>query len=271
MRNARRIVTAVVMIGVLVAGSMFLWSVLHRPDRTPRCVVTAPGVASGAAEEFTLTPEQADNAATIAGVGIKLGVPDHAVTIALATALQESGLRDLPGGDRDSAGLFQQRPSQGWGTRAEVLDPVYASGAFYRRLLAQPGWEDLDVTTAAQLVQHSAAPLAYAQWEAEARATAAALTGESADALTCQNLVVAPSGTSLVATAAAELGTTVLSGHHSAARGWSIGTWLVAHGARLGIDQVTFDGHTWFAGSGSWSVTGPADGVLSLHQVTSSA
>ncbi|MFL6053788.1 MAG: hypothetical protein ACJ72W_12870 [Actinoallomurus sp.] len=109
-------------------------------------------------------------------------MPDHAVTVALATAMQESRLKDLPGGDRDSAGLFQQRPSQGWGTHAQIVDPVHAATAFYQRLKTLPGWKQLSVTEAAQDVQHSATPDAYAQWEPQARAIASALTGERAHA-----------------------------------------------------------------------------------------
>jgi hypothetical protein len=220
---------------------------------------------------LTLSGEQADNAATIAAVGIRLGMPDHAVTVALAAALQESGLHNLPDGDRDSAGLFQQRPSQGWGTRAQILDPIYAATVFYQRLRAQPEWTQLSVTAAAQLVQRSAAPSAYAQWEPQARAGAAALTGEEPAALTCRGLTTSSPSADLVATAAAELGTTVLSGTHSEGRGWSISSWLVAHASRLGIDRVTFDGRTWTMTSGLWSQTGPADGILSLHRSGSGA
>ncbi|HEY6423437.1 MAG TPA: hypothetical protein VIY28_09375 [Pseudonocardiaceae bacterium] len=262
MWNARRGLVALAAIVVLAATSVAVWAVIKNLGRTPGCTVTA---SAGTPVEFGLSGEQADNAATIAAVGIQLGMPDHAVTIALATAMQESGLHNVPAGDRDSAGLFQQRPSQGWGTRAQVLDPVYASAAFYQRLRAQPGWTQLSVTDAAQLVQHSAAPSAYAQWEPRARAEAAALTGEAPGALTCRDLTInAPSG-DLVSTAAAELGTATLSGPHPAARGWSISSWLVAHASRLGVDRVTFDGLTWTMDSGTWSQTGPSDGILSLH------
>ncbi|HEX7659535.1 MAG TPA: hypothetical protein VF444_08655 [Pseudonocardiaceae bacterium] len=114
-----------------------------------------------ATNSYVLSPTQADNAATIAGVGLRMGMPDHAVTVALATALQESKLVNLSGGDRDSAGLFQQRPSQGWGTFAQVTDPVHASRAFYDKLAQVPGWAQLSVTEAAQSVQRSAAPDGY--------------------------------------------------------------------------------------------------------------
>jgi hypothetical protein len=112
-----------------------------------------------------LSPSQVENATTIARVAVERGLPDHAVTVALATALQESGLENLNYGDRDSLGLFQQRPSQGWGTPAQVTDPRYAAGKFYDSLVQVPGWQWLPVTVAAQEVQRSAFPDAYAKWE----------------------------------------------------------------------------------------------------------
>ena len=270
MWNARKSLIALAVIGVLVAASVVAWPFIQNLGRRPGCTVTAAAL-SGGPVQFPLSGAQAENAATIAAVGIRLGMPDHAVTVALATALQESGLYNVPVGDRDSAGLFQQRPSQGWGTRTQVLDPIYASTAFYQRLRAQPGWAELSVTDAAQLVQRSAAPYAYAQWEPRARAIAAALTGEEPGALTCRDLSFSALGTDLVNTAVAELGTAALSGAHPAARGWSISSWLVANASRLAVDRVTFDGRTWTMDSGMWSQTGPADGILSLHQDPSAA
>ncbi len=272
MWTARKGLIALGVVVVLVVASLAAWPFLRNLGATRGCAVTTVAdPVSGALVTFPLSGEQADNAATIAAIGIQLGMPDHAVTIALATALQESGLHNLPLGDRDSAGLFQQRPSQGWGTRAQVLDPIYASTAFYQRLGAQPGWSELSVTEAAQLVQRSAVPSAYAQWEPRARAAAAALTGEAPGALTCRGLTISPSSTDLVDTAVAELGTATLSGAHSVARGWSICSWLVAHASRLGVDRVTFDGRTWTMDSGSWSQIGPADGVLSMHRAPGAA
>jgi hypothetical protein len=261
---------AVVMVVVIGTAVWYLIRTLGGP--TPGCVVTgATGSASSTPADFPLTVEQADNAATIAGVGIQLGMPDHAVSVALATAMQESRLRNLPNGDRDSAGLFQQRPSQGWGTHAQVVDPVHASTAFYERLRTEPNWKQLSVTEAAQLVQHSATPDAYAQWEPEARVAASALTGEKAAALSCHNLTIAATGAALVPIAVAELGTAKLSGAHDQTRGWAMSSWLVAHASRLGVDRVTFNGSTWTASSGTWSHTGSADGKLTLHQVSGAA
>lgn len=109
--------------------------------------------------------EQIPNARTVQVTGVAMKVPAHGQIVALATALQESGLRNLDYGDRDSLGLFQQRPSQGWGTAQQVRDPVHASTRFYEALLKVSGWQSMTVTEAAQAVQKSGFPDAYAEWE----------------------------------------------------------------------------------------------------------
>ncbi|MFD8215879.1 heavy metal transporter [Streptomyces sp. NPDC059697] len=149
----------------------------------PRCRVVS-GKSDGASYEFT--PEQAVNAATISAVGTTRGLPERAVAIALATALQESGLRNIQHGDRDSLGLFQQRPSQGWGTTKQIMDPTYAAGMFYEHLAKVPGYTRLPLTVAAQRVQRSGYPQAYAKHEPDATLLAAALTGRAAATLTCE-------------------------------------------------------------------------------------
>ncbi|MFD9592551.1 C40 family peptidase [Kitasatospora sp. NPDC059973] len=121
---------------------------------------------SGLNEPTTQIP----NAKVIVATGIAMQVPARGQVIALATALQESGLQNLGYGDRDSLGLFQQRPSQGWGTPAQLQDPVYASTAFYKALLKVDGWQQLPLTEAAQAVQKSGYPDAYAKWESLASA-----------------------------------------------------------------------------------------------------
>jgi hypothetical protein len=132
----------------------------------------APGGGGGVPVEArgatTVSEEQLANAAVIVATGREMGVPDRGLWVALATALQESTLRNLDYGDRDSLGLFQQRPSQGWGSPAQVRDPRYASMQFYDRLVDVGGWEQMPLWQAAQTVQRSAFPLAYAKWEEEA-------------------------------------------------------------------------------------------------------
>lgn len=109
--------------------------------------------------------EQVPHAKVIQATGTRMGIPARGQVVALATALGESGLRNLSYGDRDSLGLFQQRPSQGWGTASEILDPAHASTRFYSALVKVPGWESLTVAQAAQAVQKSGYPGAYARWE----------------------------------------------------------------------------------------------------------
>ncbi|MBC9723759.1 C40 family peptidase [Streptomyces sp. TRM68367] len=116
-------------------------------------------------EGLDLPAEQVPNAATIVAAGLSLDVPKKGQIVALATAMQESRLRNLNYGDRDSLGLFQQRPSQGWGSAQQIRDPVYASEQFYKHLLKVSGWQQMTVTQAAQAVQKSGLPDAYAQWE----------------------------------------------------------------------------------------------------------
>ncbi|RTL64530.1 MAG: hypothetical protein EKK42_25045 [Pseudonocardiaceae bacterium] len=259
MRKGPAVLLVVVLV-IVVGIGVVVWQAVNKPK--PGCVVSGD-------REITLSIEQAENAATIAAVGYAEGLPEHAVTVALATALQESGLRNLQGGDRDSAGLFQQRPSQGWGTHAQVTDPVYAATAFYRVLHEQPDWQDISVTEAAQVVQRSAFPEAYAQWEPQARSIAMALTGQSPAALRCRDVPLKVPGDDVATVSARELGTAKLSGPQPQQRGWAIASWLVAHSARFGLDTVTYDGRTWTADSGEWSSTGTPDGQLSLHRATS--
>lgn len=132
-----------------------------------------PGAAGLSVDGQPVDAEQLANAQVIAATGRAIGVGERGVLVALATAAQESRLRNLPYGDRDSVGLFQQRPSQGWGTVLDLLRPDYAATKFFQALLRVPGWEQLPVTVAAQAVQRSAFPSAYARWEP----LAAALVG----------------------------------------------------------------------------------------------
>ncbi|WP_330481518.1 C40 family peptidase [Streptomyces sp. NBC_00724] len=132
-------------------------------------------VLAGSSSDVTVAglpspKEQIPNAKAIVVTGAQMRIPARGQVIALATALQESGLRNLDHGDRDSVGLFQQRPSQGWGTRAQILDPVYAATKFYKALKSLKDWESMPVTVAAQKVQKSGVPDAYAKHEALATA-----------------------------------------------------------------------------------------------------
>jgi hypothetical protein len=135
---------------------------------------------------YGMDPEQLLNASIIADVAMRRGLPQQAVIIALATAQQESKLHNIDYGDADSVGLFQQRPSQGWGSPAQILDPVYASGKFFDALVKVRNWQSLTVAAAAQAVQRSAFPDAYTSWQPYGTALAAALTGTTLGQLTCR-------------------------------------------------------------------------------------
>jgi hypothetical protein len=144
-----------------------------------------PGQCAVAGLSMPVTAEQVQNAETIAAVGRDRGLPERAIVIALATAQQESRLRNLDYGDRDSLGLFQQRPSSGWGSDAQVQDPVYAAGKFYDHLVTVPGWQTGRLTDVAQAVQRSAFPGAYAQWEGMAQKLAAAQVSPLPKQISC--------------------------------------------------------------------------------------
>ncbi|MEO3819951.1 hypothetical protein [Plantactinospora sp. B24E8] len=137
-----------------------------------------------------LTQAQMDNAHAIVQTGVRLKVPRRGLVVAIATAMQESNLYNLAntgvpeslnypnqgtGYDHDSVGLFQQRPSSGWGTVADLMRPAYAAEQFFKALLAIPGWQEMSVTGAAQAVQVSAFPDAYAQHETRATTVVGAL------------------------------------------------------------------------------------------------
>jgi N-acetylmuramoyl-L-alanine amidase len=167
---------------LLTANSLKLTSIIYTGH-----TLVIPGVAtgtttagSGSTNVTLLNDEQEGNAKTIISIGRSLGVSDYGIIVALATAMQESSMRNLNYGHLDSVGLFQQRPSSGWGSVSQLTKPEYAAKLFYggpsnpnkgktRGLLDIAGWQSMSVTKAAQSVQISAYPNAYAKWEASAR------------------------------------------------------------------------------------------------------
>jgi hypothetical protein len=239
-------------IAVVVTGTVAVLNVISSKSVvTPGCAVTG-----AAGRQYTLSFDQAQNAAIIAAVAYRDQMPDHAVTVALAVSMEEAGLQNLPYGDRDSLGLFQQRPSQGWGTPAQLLDPQYAASAFYGRLAEVQGWQAMPVTEAAQAVQLSADPGAYAAWEDEARALAVALTGEVAGGFSCRLngfRGAAPGPAALGQALASETGAHLLEVPVSSKVGWQIASWVVAHAYNYHVENVSFAGKTWRSDSGKWT------------------
>ena len=155
-----------------------------RQDDAPRPAATGPACPVDGTR-LRLTPEQAANVEAIAAVARERDLPDRAIVIALATAQQESKLRNVDYGDRDSLGLFQQRPSQGWGTPEQVQDPAYAAGEFYERLVQVPRWATRPLGEASHAVQRSAYPERVPQWEPMARALTRALDEDGELTLRC--------------------------------------------------------------------------------------
>ncbi|KQR12309.1 hypothetical protein [Cellulomonas sp. Leaf334] len=270
-RRARRAGLAVgVAVAVLVAGVVGVVTVLTRlsPSQptAQQCVAELDGT------RWKLSPDQAQNAGLIAATGVQRGLPARAVTIALATALQESKLVNVDYGDRDSLGLFQQRPSQGWGTAEQVQDPVYATGRFYDGLVTIEGYENLPVTEAAQAVQRSGFPDAYAQHETRSRAWASALTGWSPATLTCRLHDADPATASVDAVAARvqrDLGglpvvaddtgglvvdTSAFGAAADRTRlDWAVAQWAVSVAEPLAVTSVAVADRTWDRVEGTWT------------------
>jgi hypothetical protein len=236
----------------------------------PSCRVEAGDSAGGEFRPVTLDPEQMANAATIAAVGIRRAMPERAVVVALATAFQESKLKNLDYGDRDSLGLFQQRPSMGWGTPEQVRDPRYAAGKFYDALRKVRGWQQMRVTDAAQRVQRSAHPEAYEKWADEATVLAAALSGKATGAVACalrDKPVIRGAAAAVGLTESLSLDWGALDAVTSAATrqpslslnvvsdrvGWQYAHWLVSHAADRGIKRVLFAGLEWTVKDGEWT------------------
>jgi hypothetical protein len=239
------------------------------------------------------------NAATIAAVARAKSLPERATIIALATAEQESKIRNLSGGDRDSVGLFQQRPSQGWGTADQIMDPVYATGRFFHALLNVPSWETIDVGKAAQDVQRSAdsSGESYAQWEGMATDLATSLDGKSGTSLTCQyndpKVAVETPGTDGLTPRASALGQALVKQFSANGAGAApqyshsgdgltlriassnglfdprvVAAWAVASSKNLSVDKVQYADQVWTRSSGKWQSTSSAgDGTVDVSVI----
>ena len=245
---------------------------------TPPAPPPPPGCQAGTGgAAIPLDTGQAGIAATIAGIAARHRLPQRAVTVALAAALQESQLQNLDYGDRDSVGVFQQRPSQGWGTTAEIEDPVYATTRFFAALVKVPGYTTMPVGQAAQDVQHSADGSAYEQWAGIATQLTGYFTGtwpaevscwytpagqgvqaDLAGALKQLTQTFGPQGKDAVlvrmttdrsAKKKKERTTAVV--HVQRDGAWTVAAWLVAHAQQYGISQIRYAGYVWNAANGS--------------------
>jgi hypothetical protein len=236
--------------------------------------------AASGSQVVSLSTGQAGIAATIAGVAQRDALPPRAVTIAYAAAMQESKLQNLSYGDRDSLGVFQQRPSEGWGTPSQLENPVYATSKFFSALVAVPGYQQMPVYQAAQAVQRSADADAYQQYQSMATTMARAFTGQDAHAVWCW-YPGKISGTTRFSAVATELSRTfgpssaVVTGDpvmsirvDSANAGWAVAAWLVSNAQEYRIRAVSYGGYAWSAADGTrgWarSVSAATPGTVQL-------
>lgn len=266
-RAALHLILIIVLVCALVAAALFVGVNLLAGKPAvgdPRCTVT-----SAAGDKHTLTPEQTLNASIISAEALARDMDHRASVVALATALQESDLVNIDYGDRDSVGLFQQRPSQGWGTIEEIMDPHYATVAFYNHL-EHVDSHSMSVTQAAQAVQQSGVPDGYAKHEGSSTALTDAFHGAQPGLLNCvldpveksastsgENASVPPAERAQETTVGLQrdygdtLGEVRTEGESAvvepedAEAGWAAAHWAVGNAERLGITRVSYHGQTW--------------------------
>ncbi len=252
----RRVVTAVLtaaavvtIAAVFVVMVVVVWRVINRTQAEDGCRFG----------DYSTDNGQASVAATMVGVVSTRGLPERAAVLVLAAGLQESKLRNIPAGqgDRDSIGVLQQRPSQGWGTPAELKDVRYATGAFLDKMVKVRSWQTRDLATVVQAVQISADASAYTQHEPQAQTMADALMGTAPRGVTCRfpkntaPISLPALSTQLrkelpVKTPAVVESTITVPG-----AGWKTAAWFVANAQRAGLQTVDYDGWRW-SRTGGW-------------------
>ena len=277
--------TLVVLLGAAVYGIFRSFEHIAQPPPPPGCQ------AGTGAQALQLDTDQAGIAATIAGVAARHKLPRRAVTVAYAAALQESQMHNLTYGDRDSVGVFQQRPSQGWGTASQLTDPVYATTRFFAALVTVRGYAKLPVDQAAQAVQHSADGSAYQQFAQVAAQLSGYFTGAAPHEVSCwytpdgkadltgavrgMTQAFGPDGDGTMTVRI----TTVRSGqkktsaavvHAQQDLAWTVAGWLVAHAEVYGITQVRYASYYWNAAQGTmgWQREPPTQGSGGLARNT---
>jgi hypothetical protein len=256
-RGAKRVTRATMVLALLLTVGGYIALRHSVPVLEPASCNT-----QGSGQPVSLDVGQAGIAATIAGVAQHRALPGYAVTVAFATALQESKLTNLHSGDLDSVGVFQQRPSEGWGPAQQLEDPVYASIKFFAALSRVPGYRVMPVYQAAQAVQHSADGQAYAQYATVAGRLSAAFTGQQPHAVWCwypgpaarpqlaaARRALAHAFGPLAIAAAADPAVTVRVSH--GAGGWAVAAWLVSHAGAYGIRHISYDGYQWRTSHGT--------------------
>jgi hypothetical protein len=243
----------IVFVLLIAAGVGAFWWLRSRNLTEPvpgqqRCVATANNKMA------VVDLEQAHFASIIAGVSVRRGLSPRAASIALATAYQETGIRNLTYGDRDSVGLFQQRPSQGWGTKQQLMDPSYAAGRFYDALVKIKNWETEDINNVAQKVQRSGYPEAYNDHEADARVLASALTGQSPAGFSCLDRAGAAGDVKELRRSLQRTfgnlddsadGSVITIRARGDSRAWAYAHYAVANASLYGVTTVKIESQSW--------------------------
>jgi hypothetical protein len=252
--------TLVLLLAVVALGAGVYVAFRHVPT-----ILGETGCTAGSGHAaVALDSQQAQIAATIAGVAHHREMPSRALTVAYATAMQETHLHDPSYGDLDSVGVFQQRPSEGWGPASKLIDPVYASTRFFRALAQVPGYRQMPVYKAAQAVQHSADGYAYEQYQDLAARLTTAFTGApravwcwpaghtgKAQLSPARRAIVKafgplPAGRSASAGDAPSL----LLRAPQPSLGWAVAAWLVTHAGKYRLHDVRYAGFRWHAPTG---------------------
>lgn len=242
-RLTAALAVVVLAIGALLLGARYVWDRATTLHPSARCAFGS----------YTTDTGQASVAATMVGVTLQRGLPSRAALLVLMAGWQESKLRNIPAGqgDLDSVGVLQQRPSQGWGSAAELADVATATGKFLDQLVTAPDWQTGNPADVIQEVQISADGNAYAKHEAKSQAMADALTGAAPHAVSCEfdapdQIASAQAVAELVAAelpvnqAAHDDQTVTVPG-----AGWATAAWFVANADRLGIDSVRYAAQAW--------------------------
>lgn len=264
-QRAHRAIVALLVIVLAVAGlamgARALWN-------AAQSAVRADGCDFG---DYDLDLDQARTAATVVGVVLRRKLPERAAVLTLGAALQESKLRNLPPGtgDRDSVGILQQRPSQGWGTAAQIANVQYATGKFLDAVVRVPNWQSDSLATVIQAVQFSADGSAYARHEPEAQQIADALTGVTAMGVSCSfakpTVVASPQAVIQAVTTDLPVSPPRAAGKVITVpgAGWATAAWFICNADRLGIDTVRYASGSWSRAKGWRTATGTGDGTVS--------
>jgi hypothetical protein len=253
-RGGTALLVIVVAIGGLVLGGRAL---VHRIQDAVR----SDGCDFG---DYTLDIDQAQIASTVVGVVLRRKLAERAAVLTLGAALQESKLRNIPSGDgdRDSVGILQQRPSQGWGTAAQIADVQYATGKFLDAVVKVPNWQSDSLATVVQTVQFSADGSAYARHEAQAQEIADALMGTTPASVSCNfgkpGTVATTAAVSAAVVKALPVAQPSISDNQVSVpgAGWATGAWFVCNADRLGIDSVSYNGKRWSRTKGWQAASG---------------